>query len=151
MARMARGLAAWLAFGIWALLVLQLGSDAFSQDSTSRYLAPLLRWLLPALSADALRDVEHVVRKAAHLVEYAVLAVLAQRALRLTTRRGLASQLLLALVLVSGVAALDEALQSRLPSRSGRLGDVALDAAGALLGLAAAAFLLPHLRHRRDR
>ncbi len=148
MAPMARGWTAWLAFGIWALVVLQLGGDAFSQDSTSRYLAPLLRWLLPALAADALRDVEHAIRKAAHLVEYAVLAVLALHALRLTSGRGLASQLLLAFALLAGVAALDETLQSREPSRSGRLGDVVLDAAGGLLGLAAAVFLLP--QRRRD-
>ena len=148
MAHMKRGRMAWLAVGIWAFVVLGLGSNSFSQESTSRYLGPLLRWLLPALSADALRDVEHAIRKAAHLVEYAVLAVLAYRALHLTSRRGLAGQLLLAFALLLGVAALDETLQSRVPSRSGRLGDVALDAAGGLLGLAAAVSLHPLFRRR---
>jgi VanZ family protein len=136
MAPMARESTAWLAVGVWALLVLGLGSDSFSHESTSRFLGPALHWLLPGLSAEGLGQLEHAIRKTAHVVEYAALALLCYRALRLSTGLGLPLQLLLALALVAGVAGLDETLQSAIPSRGGRLGDVLLDLAGGLLGLA---------------
>jgi VanZ family protein len=146
MAPMGRRSTAWLAVAIWALLVLELGSESFSQASTSRFLAPLLRWLLPALSADGLTLLEHAIRKTAHLVEYALLAALGYRALRLSTGFGLAAQLLLVTALVAGVASLDETLQAGRPSRGGHPGDVLLDVAGGLLGLAVAVALSRHPR-----
>jgi len=146
MAPMVRESAAWLAVGVWALLVLQLGGDSFSHESTSRFLAPLLRWLLPGLSAEGLAQLEHAIRKTAHVVEYAVLALLCYRALRLSTGLGPAVQLLLVIALVAGVAGLDETLQSGRPSRGGRLGDVGLDVAGGLLGLVAGVALSRHPR-----
>jgi VanZ family protein len=127
---------AWLAFALWACIVLGLGSDAFSDGSSSRYLLPLLRWLLPEAETLTLLKILHAVRKLAHLVEYAVLGVLCYRALRLSTRIGLAGQLLLTTALLVVLAGADEARQALSSVRSGRLRDVGLDVAGGLAGLA---------------
>jgi VanZ family protein len=131
-----KALGAWLVVALWAGIVLGLGSDAFSHSSTSRFLLPLLRWLLPDAEPATLAALLGGIRKAAHGVEYAALGILGYRALRLSLRLPLFGQVAVALGLVCAVAALDEALQSRSPLRSGRLADVGLDVAGGLAGVA---------------
>jgi VanZ family protein len=150
---MTRGWTAWLAVGLWALLVLGLGSEPFSEASTSRFLGPVLHWLLPRLSADALADLEHAIRKTAHVVEYTLLAVLAYRALHLSAALGAGVKLLLAIALVGAVASLDEWHQSGEPSRTGQAADVLLDVSGSLVGLGVALALRrhAHLRWLPDR
>ncbi len=136
-----RVLLAWLAFAIWAAVVLGLGSDAFSHGSTSRYLLPLLRWLLPDVEPATRLEILHGIRKAAHVVEYAVLGALSYRALRLSSGLGRAGLLLVSSALLLAFAGADEARQALSPLRSGRLQDVALDLAGGLAGIALVACL----------
>ena len=134
-----------MAVAAWVGLILGLGSAGFSADSTSRFLRPLLRWLLPDAAPESLHAMHFAVRKAAHLLEYAVLALLAWRATRQGLARLPASALTLGLVFA--VAIVDEARQSSLATRSGSPGDVALDVAGGCLALA----LLLALRALRRR
>ena len=109
----------------------------FSGPHTDSWLRPFLIRLFPAASAHTIDAIHAVIRKAAHFTEYAVLAVLAFRALRLSLDVPLARVVALSLGLVLAVALTDEARQSVLPTRTGSLADVALDFAGGAAGVVA--------------
>ena len=144
-----KALGAWLAVAVWTGIVLGLGSDSFSQSSTSRFLLPPLRWLLPDAEPATLMQLLDGIRRTAHGVEYAVLGTLCYRALHLSVRGPLLGRVGVAMGLLCAVAALDEAHQARSPLRSGRLSDVGLDVAGGLAGVAAGFTLGRSPRMRR--
>ncbi len=104
----------------------------------ARFAAPLavmaVLWRLSATPdlGTGLEDWDLVLRKLGHAVAYATLAVSWAWALG-GDRRGLA----LPLALTVAYAALDELHQTRVPTRHGSPLDVAIDAAGGLLGLLA--------------
>ena len=116
---------------LWLLLVLFLGSAYFAAQETGRFVVPLLRWLRPGAPVGELQAVHMVLRKAAHLTEYAVLALLWFRAiLRVGARTPrAASWAALSISLVCAFA--DEAHQSTLPTRHGSAHDFLIDAFGA--------------------
>jgi VanZ family protein len=130
-----KALRAWLAVLLCIAVIWTLSGESFSGYSTSRIVGPLLRWLFPDISHETLRHAHFLVRKGAHLTEYAVLAVLSFRALRLSLHLSLLRVIGLALGLVLAVAGADELRQSLLPMRTGSLADVTLDFAGGALGL----------------
>jgi VanZ family protein len=109
-------------------------TDVMSSEHTSRFLTPFLRWWDPTISPLAIAQVHLVVRKAAHLTEYAILAGLLCHAFQGWIgdfwRR---AALILALAMIFALA--DEFHQSFVASRSSSLGDALLDGSGALLGL----------------
>jgi len=120
----------WLALGLWIAVVLGFSSDPFSAESTSRFLAPLLRWIFPELSAETEQHLLFLVRKGAHVFEYAVLAALACQALRQSSHSRRSPGLALALVVAVAVA--DETHQAASAARTGSAIDVSIDvAAGA--------------------
>ena len=84
------------------------------------------------LSAQALSTLEFLVRKAAHMTEYAVLALLLAHALRLSGAKHPAR---LALLLSLGYAASDEFHQSFVSGRGPSPVDVMIDTSGAALAL----------------
>ncbi len=119
----------------WVLVILIASSDLMSAEHTSRFIGPLLRWMLPDISGAGIAAVQLWVRKAAHLTEYAILAVLILRAFageasRLRTRHAVG-----ALVLAALCATVDEVHQSFIASRTGSPFDVLLDVIGASLGV----------------
>ena len=65
---------------IWMAFISFASSNEFSADNTSRVVRPLLLWLFPNITEESLRLVHFLVRKAAHITEYAVLGWLAARA-----------------------------------------------------------------------
>ncbi len=101
----------------WACFVLFASSASFSASNTSRIIRPLLLWLFPDISEASLAFVHFLVRKAAHLSEYALLALLAARAFRTSRRESLRRNWWpAAFALVVCVALTDEYHQSFLPS-----------------------------------
>ena len=125
---------AWGPVIIWLLLIFLGSSDLMSAEHTSRFITPFLHWLKPDVSAATITHFHLVVRKAAHLTEYAILAGLLFRALRTlidSARWRVALAFFPALIF----AAADEFRQSLVPSRNSSLGDVCIDCAGALLGI----------------
>jgi VanZ family protein len=129
----------------WAPVLVCLGlifaasSDRLSSRHTSRILRPLLRWLKPDISEAAIDRVQFGVRKAAHVAEYAVLAILFWRAWRKPAKHEVRPWLWkeagVALAFAVAYAASDELHQTFVPSREGCFEDVLYDTAGALLGL----------------
>jgi VanZ family protein len=129
----------WLAVLLWMALVFTASTDLFSAEHTSRFLVPFLRWLKPDISWATIGQVHFLIRKGAHLIEYAILAVLLWRGFRMErvgVRRGVWPQAWFALLVAIIFAATDEYHQGYVPSRSSSSADVMIDSCGALLGLA---------------
>ena len=143
-------LLAWGAVALWSGVILALSTDSFSADETSRIIGPLLDFFFPGLDAATKALVHAAVRKCAHAFEYAVLAILAERALRLGAPRRALRAALLAIGLAAAVASVDEAGQATRASRTGSPRDVALDVAGAGAGLALARAARSWQRRREE-
>jgi len=127
-------------------LIFSASTGAMSSGHTSRIIGPIVRWFIPDISEVALGKVVFAVRKTAHVTEYAILAALVWRALRIPkaevqhsddakTRPWRWSQAMLALGVAALYAASDEIHQYFVPTREARFGDVMLDSTGAALGL----------------
>jgi VanZ family protein len=145
----------WLPSLLWILVIYGASSDAGSAQHSSRIIAPIVRWLFPHLSGAEVELIVLAVRKCAHLVEYAVLAVLLWYALwkpawkdprpwSWTVARR-------ALLLVALYAATDELHQTFVPSRQGAVSDVAVDTCGGAAGLLMTAAVYKWQGRRRTR
>jgi len=130
-----RSLVAWLCVAGWIGMIWVSSSGGFSAPTTSRFVVPFLRWLDPEITWQTIRDVHTVIRKTAHLAEYAVLAGLAFRAFRVSLDVRLGHVGLLTLGVVLAVAGLDELRQSWLPARTGSLVDVFIDFTGGAISV----------------
>jgi VanZ family protein len=117
-------------------VVLTMSSSQMSAENTGSIIGPLLAWAgLPPPHVDL---VHGAVRKAAHLTEYGILAVLWRRAV---VGSGVARPVVggvLAVAIAVFCAAIDETHQSFLMTRTGSVGDVGLDSFGALTAIVAA-------------
>jgi VanZ family protein len=128
-------LVTWVPALIWTALVLGFSSGEFSAENTGSLLAPLLIWLFPWITPNQIGVIHALVRKAAHLTEYGILALLWFRTLtrggglRVSTGAGLA------LVICVASAIIDESHQATIPSRTGSASDVLLDSVGAAAAL----------------
>ena len=133
----ARFIKYWMPAILWMVLIFLGSTDVLSAEHTSRFLVPFLRWLDPQITWATLNLVQMLIRKFGHVTEYAILAILLWRAIRLgtawTSQRWI---LFLAIWIGCGVfAATDEFHQSFVPSRTSSLHDVMIDICGALVGL----------------
>lgn len=109
-------------------------TDMMSAEHTSRFITPFLRWLDPQISWRTIMQVHFLVRKAAHVTEYAILTGLLFRALRWSIN-GFWWRAAIALVPALLFAPLDEFHQAFVPSRTSSPRDVLIDYCGAVLGI----------------
>ena len=126
----------WIWVAAWMGVIFFFSTDLFSGPQTSRVIGPFLKWFIPDISDETIRDIQLVVRKAAHVLEYAILSILSCRALaKHTTSRPLPWAVLGQAVLIASVyAVLDEWHQSWTAERFGSLLDVGIDSVGAIIG-----------------
>jgi VanZ family protein len=110
-----------------------IGAAPQSQSVISRLLAwlGLVHWLTPP----QLDAVNYGVRKAGHLTEYALLAVLLHRARARSRVRWTVRRVVEVLIVVVLYAMSDELHQGFVASRTASVGDVLLDSVGAAAGL----------------
>jgi VanZ family protein len=121
---------------IWAALIFIGSSNLLSSSNTSMFLVRPLHWLLPQAGDATLRALHFVLRKAGHFTEYAILALLAARAFRTSSRELLRSRWFWAsLVLVIVYSLTDEFHQSFVPSRTASIYDSMIDGLGGLTAL----------------
>ena len=133
----------WLPVLIWLGLIVIGSTDLMSAEHTSRIIGPVLRSFNPDISAETIAQIQFVVRKTAHVMEYAILAALLWRALRAGVRwQTRMLRLFIAVWFVCAVfAASDEFHQSFVPSRTASPIDVMIDIFGALIGLVICVFV----------
>lgn len=138
---------AWLLVLSWAGMIWQFGSDAYSLDRTSRFLQPLIDWFLTGIDLATRYRIHAWIRKSAHFIEYAILALLAFRAALLSAERHrIGTAFWVALFFVATLAAADEFRQSLSAARTGSPYDVLIDVSGGLVGLLGTVVILRRMR-----
>src|SRR5258708_13891992 len=75
----------WLPVLVWVGVIFLGSTNLMSAEHTSRFIIPFLRWLKPDISAETLASIHFILRKCAHVGEYAVLGLLLLRAATLMT------------------------------------------------------------------
>jgi VanZ family protein len=126
----------WAAAILWIGLIAIESTDWLSAEHTSRFLYPVLHFLLN-MSPQTFEVVHHYTRKTGHFVGYFALSALLFRAWKDTLHAEGVGAWLLRWTLPSFlmsllVASLDEWHQTFIPSRTGRVADVLLDSSAAL-------------------
>lgn len=119
----------------WIGLIAWFSTKSWGGDETGELVEQILRvvWpsLLERLSASQLETINFLVRKAAHFVEYAVLASLIVLAVVRGFGRSIGKALIVGFLLAIAVATADEIHQVLVPNRTGNPLDIVLDATGA--------------------
>lgn len=138
---------AWVPALLWLVVIALESTSLGSADNTSRYLLPLLTFLLGSVSPLRYAQIHHCLRKTGHFFGYAVLSLFMFRAWWATLalrarqegdglswrdmfRRWSAGAALLAVLSTAAVAGLDEWHQTMLAGRTGSILDVLLDSLG---------------------
>ncbi|MED5261527.1 MAG: VanZ family protein [Myxococcota bacterium] len=140
---------AWVLAGAWAVLVWGLGSDSMGSPATSAVLGSIVEWLLPGVTPSEKWKLVRLLRKSAHVIEYAVLAGLVLRAARLSWKRSASLAATFALGVVVVLAIADETRQGLSAIRTGSAWDVALDVFGGLLAVGLGLAMETAYRRRR--
>jgi VanZ family protein len=128
----------WLPLVVWMAVIFSASTSLGAPKHTSRFIRPFLLWLNPRMSEETIEEVHHVIRKCAHVCEYAMLGFLVWRVVHLDSAFstvGAARQYWLAILFCALYAASDEFHQSFVPTREPAVLDVLLDTCGAGLGL----------------
>ena len=116
-------------------MIAWFSTEEFSAENTGVALGSIFHWLLPGLSEAHIAALHAVIRKAAHLTEFAVLGGLWFVAL--TRERGLSRRgaAWVAWLVAVGWACLDELHQTIVPGRTPSVTDVLIDSTGALIAV----------------
>ena len=130
----------WLPPVLWMAIILWLASDSGSSQHTGSMVVPILRFLFPAASPLQIETMHGLVRKLAHVTEYALLAALWLRAFMTGAGMPWRAAAWRTLLIAAAWASIDETFQSTLRSRTGSPFDVAIDAAGAAAVIVPAGF-----------
>ena len=146
-----RWLKIWWPAIAWAIVISSFSTGAFTSEHTSRFIIPVLHWLLPHASPETLSTVHHVIRKCGHFTEYFILSLLILRGFQAGNREFGLRLALLSILMVAGYAALDEFHQSFVPGRGAAVSDVLLDTSGGAAGILIVALLVLWGRVRRQR
>ena len=119
------------------LVIFGWSTDAGSAENTRSVLERLLSSLpiVRDLPHDQILAIDYGIRKAAHITEYAILAVLAFRAIRQERQSFRDVDVWGVMLLCIGYAATDEFHQTFTKTREGVPADVLYDTFGAMLGV----------------
>jgi VanZ family protein len=128
----------WWPALLWAAVISGFSTGAFTGEHTSRFIIPILHWLMPQASPDRLEFLHHIIRKCGHLTEYFILSLLILRGFRAGQKGMHLRWTLLTILLILGYAALDEYHQSFVPGRTAAVGDVLIDTCGGIVAQIAA-------------
>lgn len=124
----------WLPPFLWMGFIFPT-NEALTSSSTSLIIIPIIKWLLPNASQATVEMIHVVVRKISHFLEYALLAFLLFRGFRGRKENWHWKWVIYSGIIAIGYGALDEFLQTLLPSRTGSFSDWMINSAGAVLSL----------------
>src|SRR5258708_1024609 len=131
---------------LWAAFIFIGSTDLLSAANTGGVLVRPMLWLFPHASERTVAIYQFAARKAGHLTEYFILALLCARAFRTSSRELLRQRWFwVSLLLVVAYSLSDEFHQSFYPSRTASIYDSAIDSFG---GLTALVWLV--IRKRRE-
>lgn len=118
-----------------------LSTSMGSNDVSQHIISGFLRKLIPAITQQMIDDMNAVVRKIAHLTEYAILAVLIYRAMHQGYQRKMIQAFRYSVGFSILFAVLDEYHQSYAGNRTPSVWDVMIDAVGAGIGIGVLMFI----------
>ena len=123
----------WLPAICIAVLISVFSTHYFSSEQTARIIFPILRWLFPSASHHLLHLLHHLIRKAAHIIEFAIFSTAVFHGVRAERYGWKLSWAVITLVVAVSYAGLDEWHQSFVPLREPSFRDALIDSFGALL------------------
>ena len=124
----------WLPPLAWMIFIFPT-NNALTIDSTSRIIVPIIKWLFPDADEVTIEILHIGIRKCIHFFEYGFLAFLLFRGVRMRNKGWRLKWILFAGLITIGYGALDEFLQTLIPSRKGSFFDWMIDSAGAVVTL----------------
>lgn len=128
-------LRSWWPALAWASVIFIMSTERFSAEHTAAFFEPLLRWLIPSLTAAQFGLIHHLIRKSAHFTEYFVFCVLLYRAVRGGGPRWSWAWAFTALFIAAGYSILDEVHQAFVAGRVASPYDSLLDSIGAFVAV----------------
>ncbi len=123
---------------IWMTLIFSASTGAGSSGHSFRlvmFLISFIREREISLTFDTLDSVNLILRKVAHISEYAILALLAARYIQFGASQLKRSTIFGSFVICVVYASIDELHQRFVPGRTGAVRDVLIDSTGALTAL----------------
>jgi VanZ family protein len=121
---------------IWMAMIFLFSTDVFSGDNTGSLLRKVVSFIYPGATQELFDSIHFSVRKAGHLTEYAVLALLLFRAFRSGAQARWRRWWALSSLLVAFLyASLDEYHQTFTRRRTGSVYDILIDTSGAVTAL----------------
>lgn len=108
-------------------------TPANESSAQSGFVLEQVLWLLDAVGLEQVQMTEHIIRKTAHVLEYALMGMLLYQCLSgytLPVRERLGGQILFSVL----IPLVDETIQLFTTGRSGQISDVWLDFTGAIGG-----------------
>ena len=129
----------WFSLAVVWMLVIWSNSMQTAEES-SAVSQGVLSWFIPLLAQTGIPEEfwHSLIRKLAHMTEFAILGMLWCGALQVQRQKASRSRCfrrLYALLICIAAAAVDEIIQRFVPGRSGELRDVCIDLAGGVLGV----------------
>ena len=124
----------WLPPVLWMVFISPV-NDLLTSHSTSSLIMPLITWLLPRASQHTSETLHILLRKTGHFLEYAFLAFLLFRGFRGSKKTLQFTWILYAGLISLGYSAMDEYMQTFIPTRTGSFYDSLIDSLGILFAL----------------
>jgi VanZ family protein len=142
----------WVTTLCWAGLIFRLSTEGFGSSFTEWLANQALSLFRLHVSPGTLQLLNFLLRKLAHLTEYAIFAELLYASLVGADELEWRPRTMLWSALIAGAYSLtDEFHQSFVPNRTASLADCALDTAGALLGLLVLYLVMRRLQANKRR
>jgi VanZ family protein len=134
---MRAGVLRWIPAALWMFLIYSASTDTGSVGHTRPIVARILEQLFPvwydSTPLENIKAIDWMIRKCAHVTEYAVLTSLVAYALSGETRHRLKTCLIWSIPIAYAVT--DEWHQSTVPSRWATPWDVGIDSIGTFLAM----------------
>jgi VanZ family protein len=131
-----RVLVTWVVTAAWAGTISLLSTAAYSSSVTAWLLAQFLLSLHIHLSPTTFATIHFLIRKLAHVSEYAIFGLLLYHSFEPRRPEGWNTRSAFGALVVAGLfSLLDEYHQSFVPGRTASLVDCGIDTAGALLAM----------------
>jgi VanZ family protein len=118
------------------LAITFFSTDNFSGENTGSILWMIIHSIFPSLTEEQFQPIHFLIRKAAHLTEYGIFALLLFRAFRSGAVTGWRLPWAVYTILIVVVyAVIDEHHQTLTKTRSGSIYDILIDISGGLIAL----------------
>lgn len=147
-----RRLKYWLPVVLWMAFIFWMSTSEFTAQNTSLIIEPIVRFLIPGISQQALDVIHEIVRKSAHVTEYFILGVFLFRAFRADSRQQrIGRWAILSIIVVALYASSDEIHQIFVPGRTPSPIDVCIDTVGGSVAQWASALWLRRSRRLAEK